>query len=106
MAVMREPIAFRPRLARRYRSVALLAGSMAVLALVGTIGLFAASVVFGHRGEASANELVGQRLGYPVRLGSNLNVREFRRAIEREKFFHAQGHRPKWGIYHAPKDSG
>jgi hypothetical protein len=83
-----------------------LAWSAAALALAGTLGLFAASVVFGHRGEARANEFVGQQLGYPVRLGSNLNVREFRRAIEREKFFHAQGHRPKWGIYHAPKDSG
>lgn len=82
-----------------------LAWSTAAVALAGTLGLFAANVVFGHRGEASANAFVGQQLGYPVRLGSNLNVGEFRRAIEREKFFHAQGHHPKWGIYHAPRDS-
>jgi hypothetical protein len=81
-----------------------LAWSTAALTLAGTLGLFALSVVLGHRAEASANAFVGQQLGYPVRLGSNLNVEEFRRAIEREKFFHAQGHRPRWGIYHAPKD--
>jgi hypothetical protein len=82
-----------------------LAWSTAALTLAGTLGLFAVSVVFGHRAQASANAFVGQQLGYPVRLGSNLNVEEFRRAIEREKFFHAQGHRPRWGIYHAPRDS-
>jgi hypothetical protein len=82
-----------------------LAWSTAALTLAGTLGLFAVSVVFGHRAEVSANAFVGQQLGYPVRLGSNLNVEEFRRAIEREKFFHAQGHRPRWGIYHAPSDS-
>jgi hypothetical protein len=82
-----------------------LAWSTAALTLAGTLGLFAVSVVFGRRAQASANAFVGQQLGYPVRLGSNLNVGEFRRAIEREKFFHAQGHRPRWGIYHAPKDS-
>jgi hypothetical protein len=82
-----------------------LAWSTATLTLASTVGLFAVSVVFGHRAEASANAFVGQQLGFPVRLGSNLDVEEFRRAIEREKFFHAQGHRPRWGIYHAPKDS-
>lgn len=81
-----------------------LAWSMAILALACTLGIFAVSVVFGHRASACANAFVGQQLGYPVRLGSNLNVREFRQAIEREKFFHAQGRRPKFGIYHAPKE--
>jgi len=81
-----------------------LAWSMAALALVCTLGIFAVSVVFGHRACASADAFVGQRLGYEVRLGSNLNVREWRQAIEREQSFHAQGRRPKFFIYHAPKD--
>lgn len=78
--------------------------SIAILALACTLGIFVVSVVFGHRGTASANAFVEKQLGYPVRLGSNLNVREWRRAIEREKEFHAQGRRPKFFIYHATKD--
>lgn len=70
------------------------------------LGVFAASMVAGHHTIVAANTFVGARLGYPVRLGSNLNVREWKLAIEREKTFHAQGGRPTglFWIYRAPKD--
>ncbi len=70
------------------------------------LGVFAASMVVGHHTIVAANKFVGDRLGYPVRLGSNLNVREWKMAVEREKTFHAQGGRPTklFWIYRAPKD--
>lgn len=71
-----------------------------------TLGVFGASLVAAHQAIAAANAFVGARLGYPVRLGSNLNVRQWKMAIEREKTFHAQGGRPTklFWIYRAPKD--
>ena len=78
----------------------------AALSGAAALGLFAASMVAGHHTIDAANSFVGDRLGYPVRLGSNLNVRQWKMSIEREEAFHAQGRRPSgtFWIYRAPKD--
>ncbi len=79
-------------------------GPWTIAALAGAFGLgiFAASMVFGHLAIAAANQHVGSQLGYPVRLGSALSLRAWQQAIEREKHFHALGRRPKFFIYRAP----
>ena len=82
------------------------ARSLAVLSAACVIGIFIASLVFGHRSVSHANAFVGRELGYPVRLGSNLNAREWQLAIEREQHFHAEGRRPKFFVYRPPKDAG
>jgi hypothetical protein len=62
--------------------------SLAGLSGACVLAIFIASLVFGHRTVTNANAFVGRKLGYPVRLGSNLNAREWRLAIEREQHFH------------------
>lgn len=82
-----------------------LAWTITALAGACVVGVFLASMRFGHRAVSKANSFVGDLLGYCVSLGSNMGAREWRSAIEREKRFHEQGYRPKFFIYRAPKDS-
>ena len=101
-------VAFIPAITWARMAGGVLAWSVAALAFAGTFAIFTVSIVFGHRMVVDARVFVGNKLGYPVRLGSCLSrPREWQMMIAMEKELHAQGRtQPRWGVRRMPKDPG